>query len=134
LNSLQQKNIALPIREKTPKVLVVEDENIIAMDLKVILESFGFDVYGPVPSGETCIKAATFFRPDVVLMDIRLKGRMTGIDAARLIHRFLHIPVIYLTAYGDEAILEEATKVSDFGYIRKPFEESEVENKIRALL
>lgn len=104
------------------------------MDLKVILEDFGFDVYGPVPSGKTSIKAASFFRPDVVLMDVRLKGEMSGIDAARLIHRHLHIPVIYLTAYGDEATISEAAKISSFGYIRKPFEESEIENKIRALL
>jgi len=104
------------------------------MDLKVILESFGFVVYGPVPSGETSLKAASFFRPDAVLMDVRLKGKMSGIDAARLIHHHLDIPVIYLTAYGDEATIKEATKTSSSGYIRKPFEETEVENKIRAVL
>ncbi|MGD9346193.1 MAG: response regulator [Candidatus Aminicenantes bacterium] len=134
MDTLEQKSTPLNNQGKIPSILVVEDENIIAMDLKVILENFGFDVYGPVPSGETSIKAASFFRPDVVLMDVRLKGKMSGIDAARLIHHHLSIPVIYLTAYGDEATVKEATNNSSFRYIRKPFEESEVEDKIRALL
>jgi CheY-like chemotaxis protein len=119
---------------KSPTILVVEDETIIALDLQMLLESLGFDVYGPVPTGETSVKAASFFRPDVVLMDVKLKGKMSGIDAADIIHNHLRIPVIYLTAYGDEATLKETSAIPSFGYIRKPFLESEVEESIRNIL
>jgi CheY-like chemotaxis protein len=134
VNSFKQKPIYFQNEGKPPTVLVVEDETIIALDLQALLESFGFDVCGPVPSGETSIKAASFFRPDVVLMDVRLKGKMSGIEAAHIIHNHLHIPVIYLTAYGDETTLKEASTNLGFGYIRKPFLESEVEQNIRSVL
>ncbi len=132
--SLERKRISLQNQGKTPIILVVEDETIIALDLQILLESFGFDVCGPVPSAETSLKAASFFRPDVVLMDVKLKGKMSGIDAARIIHKHLHIPVIYLTAYGDDVTLQEASETRSFGYIRKPFVESEVEERIRSIL
>lgn len=131
---MKQKCLSLQNERKPPTILVVEDETIIALDLQVLLESFGFDVYGPVPSGETSLKAASFFRPDIVLMDVRLKGKMTGIEAAQIIYDRLNIPVIYLTAYGDEATLKEASAIPRFGYIRKPFVESEVEESIKSLL
>ena len=132
--SLEKKLFSLQKQGKTPKILVVEDESIIALDLQILLESFGFDVYGPVPSGETSLKAASFFRPDVVLMDVKLKGQMSGLDAARIIHSHLNIPVIYLTAYGDEATLRETSATPSCGCIRKPFVESEVEESIRRFL
>ena len=131
MRSVEKKRISLQKQGRTPKILVVEDEPIIALDLQVILESFGFDVCGPVPSGEESIKAASFFRPDVVLMDVKLKGKMSGLDAARIINTHLHIPIIYLTAYGDDMTVKEASEITSFGYIRKPFVENEVEEKIR---
>jgi DNA-binding response OmpR family regulator len=134
MRSLDSKPISLQKQGRTPKILVVEDESIIALDLQVLLESFGFDVYGPVPSGETSLKAASFFRPDIVLMDVKLKGKMSGIDAARIIHNHLQIPVIYLTAYGDDTTVKKASDISSSGYIRKPFVESEVEETIRSFL
>jgi CheY-like chemotaxis protein len=134
MRNLEKKPISPQKEERTPTILVVEDEPIIALDLQVLLESFGFDVYGPVPSGETSLKAASFFRPDVVLMDVKLKGQMSGLDAARIIHSHLNIPVIYLTAYGDEVTLMEASATPSCGYIRKPFVESEVEESIRSIL
>lgn len=134
MKSLEKTPISLQKQGRTPKILVVEDEPIIALDLQILLESFGFDVYGPVPSGETSLKAVSFFRPDVVLMDVKLKGKMSGIDAARIIHNHLQIPVIFLTAYGDDTTKKEASEITSFGYIRKPFLESEVEEKIRSFL
>jgi DNA-binding response OmpR family regulator len=134
LKSIEKKRNSLQKQGRTPTILVVEDETIIALDLQILLESFGFDVFGPVPSGETSIKAASFFRPDVVLMDVKLKGKMSGIDAAQIIHKHLRIPIIYLTAYGDEATVKEVSAITSFGYIRKPFVESEVEDSIRSFL
>lgn len=134
MKSVEQKSISLQKTGKTLKILVVEDETIIALDLQVLLESFGFDVCGSVLSGEESIKAATIYRPDVVLMDVKLKGKMSGIEAARIIHNHLRIPVIYLTAYGDDTTVKEALKITSCDYIRKPFVESEVEEKIRMIL
>lgn len=134
VNSVKQKHISSPQKNRPPTILVVEDETIIALDLQTLLESFGFDVYGPVPSGETSVKVASFFLPDVVLMDVKLKGKMSGIDAARIIYNHLHIPVIYLTAYGDEATLRQVSTIPGFGYIQKPFVEREVEESIRSIL
>ena len=134
MDSFEQKHISLKKDGKPLAILVVEDEPIIALDLQILLESFGFDVYGPVPTGETSLKAASFYRPDVVLMDVKLKGQMSGIEAASIIHKHLHIPVIYLTAYGDEATLRDASAIPSYGYIRKPFVENEVEENIRSIL
>lgn len=134
MNSIEKKSISLQEEGITLKILVVEDEPIIALDLQILLKSFGFDVCDPVASGEESIKAASFCHPDVVLMDVKLKGKMSGIDAARIIHKHLHIPVIYLTAYGDDATVQEASETRSFGYIRKPFIESEVEERIRSIL
>jgi CheY-like chemotaxis protein len=134
VDSFKHKHISLKKEGKPLTILVVEDEPIIALDLRILLERLGFDVYGPVPSGETSLKAASFFRPDIVLMDVKLKGKMSGIEAARIIHNQLHIPVIYLTAYGDEATLKDASIIPSHGYIRKPFIESEVEENIRSII
>ena len=134
MNGIERKHLSSQKEDRPPTILVVEDESIIALDLQMLLESFGFDVYGPVPSGETSVKAASFFLPDVILMDVKLKGKMSGIDAARIIHNHLHIPIIYLTAYGDEATLKEVSTIPGFGYIRKPFMEREVEESIRNIL
>jgi CheY-like chemotaxis protein len=134
VDSFKHNRIFLQKNGRSPSILVVEDEPIIALDLQILLESFGFDVYGPVPTGETSLKAASFFRPDVVLMDVKLKGQMSGIDAARIIHEHLHIPIIYLTAFGDEATLQEAATIPSSGYIRKPFVERDVEDSLRNVL
>lgn len=117
-----------------PKILVVEDENIIALDIQFILESFGYKVCGIVSSGEESIESAFRTNPDLVLMDIKLRGKMDGVSAARHIQSRFNIPVIYLTAYGDENSLNRVDKTKPFGYIHKPFEEVELRSKIENVL
>lgn len=114
--------------------MVVEDESIIALDLQIMLKSCGFEVCGPVASGEESIQLANLFRPDLVLMDVKLRGEMRGIEAAHIIHDHFKIPVVYLTACGDEATVQEALECADYGYLRKPFAENEVEELIRRIL
>jgi CheY-like chemotaxis protein len=116
------------------KVLVVEDENIIAMDIQYTLRRFGFDVCGVVSSGEESIESATRTNPDLILMDIKLRGKMDGIYAAKQIQSKFNIPVIYLTAYGDESTLNRVDRTKPFGYINKPFEETELQSEIAHLL
>jgi len=116
------------------KILVVEDENIVARDICARLEQFGYDVAPPVASGEDAIARARERRPDLVLMDIMLRGSMDGIEAAREIREQLNVPVVYLTAYVDDKNLQRAKVTEPFGYLLKPFEERELHITIEMAL
>lgn len=105
------------------KILVVEDETIMARDLQSKLESLGYSVSAVIPSGEEAVEKTGELMPDLVLMDIALEGDMDGIEAADLIKNRFNIPVIYLTAYADDDILERAKITEPFGYMIKPFGE-----------
>ena len=112
------------------RMLIVEDERIVAMDLQGRLNSMGYEVVGHSVSGEDAIVKAETLRPDMVLMDIMLDGQLDGIQAAEVIRARFAIPVIYLTAYADTATLERAKITEPFGYILKPFEERELHGHI----
>jgi CheY-like chemotaxis protein len=114
------------------RILIVEDEMIVAEDIKSTLESLGYSVMGICSTGEDATRTAMEKRPDLILMDVKLNGRMTGIEAAEKIAH-LNIPIIFLTAYANEAVLGE-TNSSRFGYIVKPFEEKNLDNTIKAVL
>lgn len=103
-------------------ILVVEDEGIVAQEIKSRLEKAGYSVCGVAHDGDTAVAHAEAMHPDLVLMDIRLKGEMDGIEAAGLIRERCDIPVVYLTAYTDPATLERAKVMEPFGYVVKPFE------------
>lgn len=118
----------------TAQILVVEDENIIAKDIQTSLKSLGYAVPAVASSGKEAIKKAAEIRPDLVLMDIVLKGDMDGIEAAEHMRDRYHIPVIYLTAYGDDQTLERARATEPFGYILKPFDERELHSTIKMAL
>ncbi|WP_392530827.1 response regulator [Nostoc sp. C117] len=116
------------------KILVVEDEAIVAKDLQYRLKKFGYTVPEIASSGEEAINKAVEISPDLVLMDIRLKGKMDGIEAAQEIYKRLDIPVIYLTAYADDNTLERAKITEPFGYLLKPFKEKELQTNIEITL
>ncbi len=108
------------------RILIVEDESLVAMDIKARLTKFGYEVPATVSTGEDAIAAAEGLKPDLVLMDISLKGHMRGTEAAQKIHDTLDIPIIFLTAYADDKTLDEAKKSEPFGYVTKPFEETDL--------
>jgi PAS domain S-box-containing protein len=116
------------------KILVVEDENIVAWDIKETLENLGHTVVDLVDSGFEAIDAAVTASPDLVLMDIRLTGAMDGISAADEIYHQFKIPVVYLTAHADELTLERAIKTNPFGYIIKPFQSQSLQSTIKIAL
>lgn len=116
------------------KILVVEDESIVAMDIKHRLENMGYKVPAITSSGEEAVEKAAETSPDLVLMDIVLKGEMDGIDAAQQIKDSFDIPVVYLTAYSDERTLKRAKITGPFGYIIKPFEDRELHSAIEVAL
>lgn len=103
-------------------ILVVEDEGIVAQEIKSRLEKSGYTVCGVAHDGETALAHTASMQPDLILMDIRLKGEMDGIEAAGQIRDRFNIPVVYLTAYTDAATLERAKVMEPFGYVVKPFE------------
>ncbi len=113
------------------KILIVEDENIVAKDIKGSLKGFGYDVVDIVGTGEEAIRRTEELAPDLVLMDIMLKGKMNGIDVAHHIRENTHIPVVFLTAYADEDTLHSAKLSEPFGYIIKPFEDAELHSTIQ---
>jgi CheY-like chemotaxis protein len=108
------------------KVLVVDDEAIITMQLEGRLRRMGYKVVGMAASGEEAIEKARRLTPDIILMDIVMPGKFNGIVAARQINKELHIPVIFITSYADEKIIGEAKLVNPYGYIVKPFNELEL--------
>ena len=118
----------------TTRILVVEDESIVALDIQDRLESLGYEVPTTVASGEKAIEQAGALRPDLVLMDIQLQGRMDGVEAADQIRRLFGIPVIYLTANADHPTVERAKVTEPFGYVIKPFEERELHTTIEVAL
>ena len=116
------------------RILVVEDEAIVAMGIKQKLEDLGHQVVDVVLTGEDAVETALKMEPDLILMDIVLKGSMDGIEAAAKIRNQLDIPVIYLTAYSDEEVLERARMTEPYGYIIKPFKKSELNANIEMAL
>ncbi len=116
------------------RVLIVEDEAIIAADLAGKLDMLGYEVVGTAASGEEAVELACRLCPQLVLMDICLKGAMDGINAAEAIHGRLDVPVIYLTAHSDAATLARSKLSEPFGYVLKPFEERELATAIEIAL
>ncbi len=119
---------------KRPTILVVEDEGIVALELQNRLDSMGYQVVGLAASGEVAIEKAITLQPDLVLMDIRLKGNLDGISAAEQIRRSLDIPIIFLTAYADQHTLQRAKVSAPYGYVLKPFEERELQIAVEIAL
>ncbi len=112
------------------RIMVVEDEAIVSLDLQNRLQALGHEVVATVTSGEAAIKKTEEVSPDLILMDINLGGNIDGIEAAKEIHERFQTPVIYLTACNDEKTLQRLKLTEPFGYIIKPFEERELHGHI----
>jgi CheY-like chemotaxis protein len=112
------------------KILVVEDESIVALDISLRLKRQGHDVLGLLAFGEDAVEQVATLCPDLILMDIRLQGQLDGIDAAQQILSKFDVPLIFLTAYSDNLTLSRAEKARPRGYLTKPFEESELKDAI----
>src|SRR5690606_38383489 len=116
------------------RIMVVEDESILAMLIKRKLQNWGYEVVDWVDTGEEAVKNAEKYKPDLILMDIVLKGDMDGIEAAQRIREKVDIPIIYLTAYSNDEVLKRAQETEPYGYILKPFREGEVNANIKMAL
>ena len=119
---------------KKTSVLIVEDEVIIARDLSQTLTKLGYNVVGHCVRGEEAIDVVEEKMPDIVLMDIMLKGDMTGIDAAKEIRKKIQVPIVYLTAYSDEDSIGRANASGPSGYLVKPFKANDLRATIETAL
>jgi PAS domain S-box-containing protein len=111
-------------------ILIVEDDFVIAKVLAESLQELGYQVAGIISTGEEAVERAAKVHPDLVLMDIRLKGEMDGIEAGEAISGDLHIPIVYLTAYSDERTVERAKITEPYGYLIKPFTDTELKTTL----
>lgn len=116
------------------KVLVVEDEFIISHDLMARIANMGYTAVGPAATGRDAIELMRKEHPDVVLMDISLSGNMDGVEAAGHIREEHNVPVIYVTAYSDDSVIERAKPTAPYGYIIKPFVDKELKATIETAL
>ncbi len=117
-----------------PKILIADDEVIIAMQLEECLSADGYDVVATVVSGEASVEMARRFHPDLVLMDIVMPGKLDGIAAAEILFAEMQIPVIFLTAYAEGEFIDRAKKIQPLGFVVKPFQEQEVKAAIELAL
>jgi DNA-binding LytR/AlgR family response regulator len=115
-------------------VFILEDEFIVLKDIQASLKKLGYNIVGSAPSGEKALELLEEVTPDIVLMDIMLKGKMNGIETAQIVKDKYAIPVIYLTAYAEEATLNLAKVTEPYGYILKPFKEIDLHTSIEMAL
>ena len=118
---------------KPDKILIVEDEAIVAMDLRLHLQALGYETSAMAATGEQALELALRFRPDLALMDVSLGEGMDGIEAAGYIQA-LGVPVVFLTAYADESTLDRAKRSDPYGFLVKPFDERALHSTIEMAL
>jgi len=114
--------------------MVVEDEGVVSIDIQNMLRNAGYEIAAVAFRGEDAVKKAAESNPDLVLMDIGLKGELDGIEAARKIRDNLQIPVVFLTGFADDATMTRAQEINPSGFIIKPISEEELKNTLDEIL
>jgi len=113
------------------RVMIVEDEAVVALHLRQELTRLGYTVVAMATAGEQALRLVEEVFPDIILMDIHIQGEIDGIETARRIPRYLHIPVIFLTAYSEDVTLKRAGETHPYGYLIKPFLDRELHATIK---
>jgi len=117
-----------------PRIMIVEDDEIISNLISTMLEKKGYAVVGKISSGEEAIIKSAELEPDLILMDIGLEGKMDGVAAARYIFQLFHYPIVFLTAHADDGLLDRAKHSQPLGYILKPFTDKELTSNVELAL
>jgi len=117
-----------------PRILVVEDESIIAMDLRVTLSRLGYEVSSVVNNALSAIQKAEQDKPDIILMDIMLGGSLDGIEAAKIISYNHSTPIVYITALRDEETMRRANSLDQYLFLMKPYTENDLKLAIENML
>lgn len=117
-----------------PEILVVEDESIVATDIKQMIERLGYEVPDVLSRAENVFEAVREYRPNLILMDIRLQGEMNGIEAAEVLREDFNLPVVFLTAHSDEETLDRARKTEPLGFLTKPIDQNDLRSTLHVSL
>ena len=120
--------------EKLPSILIVEDEPILALELKEDLRDLGFDVAAVVSDGDMVLQAFLRNRPDVVLMDIKLHGFRDGIDSASQIRGFYQTPIVYLSSYSESEVGDRLSRTAPYRFLQKPYKLDRLQETITSAL
>jgi CheY-like chemotaxis protein len=115
-------------------IMIVEDEGVVSIDIRNMLKKAGYNIAAVAFQGDEAVKKAEQSGPDLILMDIGLKGEIDGIEAARRILDRFHIPVVFLTGFADDVTLAKAQEVNPSGFIIKPINEEELKNTLEDIL
>lgn len=115
-------------------VLIVEDEALVGLAMQDTLQRHGYTIPEVIDSGDEVISAVMTHNPDLILMDIRINSFIDGVDAAKRVHLFRDVPVVYVTAHSDPATKGRAAKTDPAGYLSKPVEEHTLVNTVRSVL
>jgi PAS domain S-box-containing protein len=129
-STVDLETVDTAVDRKSPAILVVEDEVIVAEDVRRRLEEMGYRITGVVSRGDHALAHVREFHPDLILMDIGLKGAVDGIEAAKLVLDEEDIPIVFASAYSDDATLRRAKTIDPFGFVLKPFDERELRTAI----
>ena len=116
------------------KIAIVEDEGIVAMDISKCLTSLGYEVAFISDSGERVLEIFEETRPDLILMDVELKGKLNGLETAKMLREKYDIHIVFLTAFEDETTLNRIGELSPDGYLVKPFEDEHLQNTLKRVL
>jgi chemotaxis response regulator CheB len=134
LGRLVSDTEALGRERRKPRVLIVEDEAVVALNLEERLGDLGYEVVGAMSSGEEAVRIAAEVCPDIVLMDVHLSGTMTGTEAGRVLWERHALPIVYLTAYSDEGTLAETKASMPYGFIVKPYRPAQIQAALKLAL
>jgi CheY-like chemotaxis protein len=124
----------IAMKHEKSSVLIVEDERIVAKDLQQTLAELGYDAFAIASSGDEALACASERCPDIVLMDIRIKGPRDGIETAEILKKRFDVPVVYLSAHADTATIQRATLTEPHGYLLKPVKAAELHSSIEVSL
>ena len=116
------------------KIIVVEDEGIVAMDISKCLSGLGYEVVFISDSGEKALNLLDSTEADLILMDVELKGSLNGIETAKIVKEKFSIPIVFLTAFEDEATIKKISEVSSDGYLVKPFDDEDLKKTVEKIL
>jgi hypothetical protein len=122
------------MEEEKTRIIIIEDNKLISLELKILVEKMGYEVISLITSGEEGVKQVLNLTPDLVLMDIKLSEQMDGIEAAEIIHSKTDIPIIFITAYSDTTSFNRLINAGACDFIAKPFDNVELLIKIEAVL
>lgn len=117
-----------------PRILVVEDEQVVAMDMEMQLVAFGCEVTGVATTGREALRMAETTHPDLVLMDVQLRGSLDGFATAAEVQRIRHLPIIFVTAFGNGEAQRRAKAASPYGFLSKPYRPEDLQAAVSAAL